>query len=495
MSWISQFSTSIFAAGLSQISSLGESAMAARIGGALYLLGVVTILVRPRYGLYLILFCTLVGDAILLPWFPFVKGFSAHESLFFVHDAMIISPLELYIVLIGSSWLGWQAWRGQLCFYTGELFWPTVVFLAFLLFGLIFGIGTGGDLRIALWEVRFISYLPALLILTSNLIEKPAHAKNLIWIVMAALLVKGIYGSLYYLLILRGDLSGIESISQHGAAMHLNTLFVFGLALWIYKASAVKRVFLPLTIALVALGYIAMQRRAAFITLAIAVFLTVAFLYKARRRLFWRVAPLLATLSLGYVAVFWNSQSLLGLPAQAIRSVIAAEQASDGDYRSNHYRVLENRNIDFTIHQHPLAGVGFGQKFHIVAPMPDISWFEWWEYITHNSIMWIWMKTGISGFFSVLFLFGLAVVTGVRALGGQPGNEFSAAVLMATLSIVMHFIYACVDMSWEPQGIVYVATLMGLVNVAERIGSKRVMQPSASWQWKLWPQPLFVHLH
>jgi O-antigen ligase len=175
--------------------------------------------------------------------------------------------------------------------------------------------------------------------------------------------------------------------------------------------------------------------------------------------------------------------------------VIAAEQASDGDYRSNHYRVLENRNIDFTIHQHPLAGVGFGQKFHIVAPMPDISWFEWWEYITHNSIMWIWMKTGISGFFSVLFLFGLAVVTGVRALGGQPGNEFSAAVLMATLSIVMHFIYACVDMSWEPQGIVYVATLMGLVNVAERIGSKRVMQPSASWQWKLWPQPLFVHLH
>jgi O-antigen ligase len=175
--------------------------------------------------------------------------------------------------------------------------------------------------------------------------------------------------------------------------------------------------------------------------------------------------------------------------------VIAAEQASDEDQRSNDYRVLENRNIDFTIHQHPFTGVGFGQKFYIVASMPDISWFEWWEYITHNSIMWIWMKTGVGGFFSVLFLFGLAVVAGVRALGGQPGDEFSAVVLMATLSIVMHFIYACVDLSWEPQGIVYVATLMGLVNRAERIGSQLLTQASVSWHWKLRPQPLFVHLH
>jgi hypothetical protein len=449
-----------------------ESTLAARIGGGLYLLGAVAILARPRYGLYLILFCSLIGDAVLLPWYPFVKGFSARESLFFVHDALIISPLELYILLIGGSWFARQMWQNQLRFYTGQLFWPALVFLAFILFGLAYGIGTGGDLRIALWEARAIFYLAALLVLTSNLIEKPTHVSHVMWMAMAALLVKGIYSSLYYLSVLKGDLRGIEGISEHAAAIHLNTLFVLSLVVWIYRTSRMKRVLLPLMIPFVILGYIAMQRRAAFVTVAIAFVLVAALLYKTHRRVFRLLAPTFAVLGVCYVAVFWNSQSLPAVPAQAIKSVIAAEQPSEEEQSSNNYRVLENRNIIFTIHSHPLAGVGFGQKFYIIAPMDDISaLFEWWEYITHNSIMWMWMKAGIGGFCAMLFLIGMAVVAGVRALARLPGDDLSAAVLTATLYIVMHFIYACVDMSWDEQSMVYVGAMMGLVNSAERIGN------------------------
>src|SRR4029450_7213105 len=100
--------------------------------------------------------------------------------------------------------------------------------------------------------------------------------------------------------------------------------------------------------------------------------------------------------------------------------------------------------------------IGFGQRFARVVPMPDISrLFEWSEYITHNSILWMWMKTGLGGFVGTRVLLGLAVVVGVRALGRLPGAELSAVVLVATLYTVMHVVYACVDMSWDARSTVY----------------------------------------
>jgi hypothetical protein len=460
----------IISAGFSEVRRLGDSPLAARIGGLLYLVGAAAILVQPRYGLYLILLFTLLGDAALLPWYPFVKGFSGRESLFFLHDAIIVSPLELYVLLIAISWLFREARHGRVRLFTGDLFRPALAFMAFLLFGLVYGIGTGGDLRIALWEARAIFYLIALLVLTSNLTETAAQANRVIWMAMAALFIKGTIGSLYYLLVLKGDLTGVERISEHAAAMHLNTLFVLGLAAWIYKTSVTKRAVLPLMIPFVMLGYIAMQRRAAFVTLAVAFVLAVAVLYRERRRAFWLAVPGLAVLSAVYLAVFWNSQSVLAVPSQAIKSVIAADQASSEDRSSTDYRVIENRNVRFTVQQHPLTGVGFGRKFYMIEPLPDISArFDWWEYITHDSVMWIWMKTGVGGFFSLLFLMGLAVMRGAQALQRRPGDDFSAVLLTATLYIVMHFIYACADMSWDAQSAVYVGAMMGLVNRAGRI--------------------------
>lgn len=465
-----RLTTSTIADTFATMRRLGESGVAARLGGALYLLGAAAILVQPRYGLYLILFWALIGDARLLPWYPFVKGFSSRESLFFVHDAFIVSPLELYIVLTALSWLVRRRRHGTPRLYAGQLFWPALVFAGFLACGLAYGIGTGGDLRIALWEARAVFYLVPLMLLTSSLVDTPAQVTRLLSVVLAAVLIKGVVGSLYYLLVLRGDLSGVESIADHGAAMHLNTIFVASLAVWMYASSLTRRILIPAMIPFVLLGYIAMQRRAAFITLAIALVLAVALLYSKRRRVFWRIAPAGVLVSAVYLATCWNSHSTLAVPAQAIKSVCAAHLATGRDQSSNNYRVLEDQDISFTIHQHPIMGIGFGRKFSMVVALPDLSrFFEWWEYITHNSILWIWMKAGIGGFFSMLCLIGLAVVSGSRALDRLPRDDLKPVLLTATLYIVMHFIYACVDMSWDAASAVYVGALMGVVNRAEGI--------------------------
>ena len=48
-----------------------------------------------------------------------------------------------------------------------------------------------------------------------------------------------------------------------------------------------------------------------------------------------------------------------------------------------------------TIKAKPITGLGFGQRFYRPFPLPDISFFPFYEYMPHNSVLWIWIKTGV----------------------------------------------------------------------------------------------------
>jgi hypothetical protein len=442
------------------------------IAWLIFMIGAVAIIIEPRYGVYLILFWGLMGDAALTPWFPFVKNMSSRESLLFLNDALIISPMETYMGLALLSWLGRFLAKRQLAFYTGPLFWPVMAFIAFITFGFLYGILTGGDFRIALWEGRAIFYLPIMLVLLSNLITQEKHAKNLIWFIVVALFLESLSGLYFIFVELEGDIHSVQAISEHSAAIHMNTFFLFALAVWVYKGSTVKRVLLPLMLPVIAIVYIAAQRRSAFLSLAVALAFMFIILYKENFRLFWLIVPPIGVMAILYLGVFWNSSGAIGLPAQAVKAIVAPAQASAADRSSDLYRLIENANINFTIHARPLTGVGFGNKFFMIIPLPDISFFEFWEYITHNSIMWIWMKSGIGGFVTMIFMVGMAIMTGVRVLWNLPADDMSAIVLVSVLYIVMHFLYAYVDMSWDPQSMMYVGAAMGIINSFARLESQ-----------------------
>jgi len=436
--------------------------------GAVVAIGLIAaIAYQPRYGIYLILFASLVGDSLLLPTYPFVKNFSSAESLLYIHSSLIFSPLELILVLVLVLWLGKAIMQRRLKFVTGVLFGPALLFTLALIFGVGYGLATGGDLNIALWEVRPLFYLPFMLIFVSNLLEKTEHFSHMIWVSMVALGIEGLVGSYYYFFVLKMDLSMVERITEHSAAIHMNTLFVLVLAAWLYQAAPAKRFLLPLLIPPVLLTYLATQRRAAFVSLGVALVLLAFILYKENRRLFWRLVPMAAVVGVLYLGVFWNSHNALALPAQALRSIVAPDQGSS-DALSNLYREIENDNVSFTIESAPLTGVGFGNKFYIIRAMPDISFFIWWEYIVHNSIFWIWMKTGIFGFLAMLFLIGTSIMTGARALHAIKQRDLKAITLTATLYVVMHFLYAYVDMSWDTQSMIYMGAMLGVINAMDR---------------------------
>ncbi|MEZ4714208.1 MAG: O-antigen ligase family protein [Caldilineaceae bacterium] len=453
------------------------------IGGIVGVAMVLAVLWRPRLGLYICAFFALLGDAVLIPWYPFVKNLSSAESILYMGSAMIFSPLEIFLALTALGWVGRGIIVRKFEFHTGVLFGPIVLFTVSIGLGLLYGLGTGGDLTIALWESRPIFYICLVMILTSNLIETRAHLNQLVWIIMAALFVEGLIGSDYFFNVLGGSLVGVEAITEHSAAIHMNTLFVFILTVWLFQASLPKRVLLPLMTLPVIITYLATQRRAAYLTLFIAIAFIVLALYKENRKLFWFIMPTIFVVMMGYIAVFWNSGSAIAMPVQAIRSVVAPSEGSADDL-SNIYRILENANVSFTIHAAPLTGVGFGKKFFINVPMPDISFFVWWEYIVHNSIMWIWMKAGVLGFLSMLLLIGQSIMVGSKSTWRMPDPDTKAIALTATLYIIMHFTYAYVDMSWDAQSMLYLGLVIGMLNSLERIAAKPIPVESKRWPWQ-----------
>jgi hypothetical protein len=452
------------------------------LGGMLFLGTLIVIGYQPRWGLYFVLFFALMGDAVLMVEYPFVKNLSSVESLLYVHDSLIFSPLELYLMITLFAWIGKGLFTRQLRLRTGVMLWPVLLFTTLLIVGLVWGIGTGGNVNVALWESRSIFYLPIIMILTINLIDNRRQVSTLIWVIMSAVFVKGIIGVIIFFTRHHGSLAGVEAITEHAAAIHMNALYVLVFASWLFQASLAKRVLLPLMVPLVTITYIATQRRAAFASLGMVMVMMTMILYRTNRRLFWTLVPTVSVFALLYLAAFWNSGSALAFGAKAVKSIIAPD-AGSADESSNLYRVLENINIAYTIKQAPLLGVGFGQKFHITVAMPDISFFVWWEYIVHNSVFWIWLKSGLLGFLTIMTLMGFSLMRGGRMVWRIQDNDLQAIAFTITAYLFMHYMYAYVDMSWDAQSMLFVGTALGLIDCLERIDTQNRWMPSvAKWR-------------
>jgi hypothetical protein len=454
------------------------------IAWAVLLVAIAATIYQPRYGVYLIAGLTLMGDAALTPWFPFTKNFSSWESLLYLHDAVIFSPLELFLALtLCSLALRWISQR-RLSIHTGVLFWPAIIFGLFIAFGLIYGLSRGGNLVIALWASRHIFALPLMLVLVTNLITTRAHVHVLIWWIVWAIFLDALGGAIYVAVVLNFDWSSVQRIAEHSFSIHIDSLFILFLGAWVYKASAAKRITLTLMLPVLMISFVANQRRASYVAFVVALIIWGVLLFWQNRKLFWVVVPTFAVLGAIYLALYWNSGGgLIGGPARVIRNAIAPVEGGE-EASSNLYRLIENINTMFTIRSAPLTGIGFGNKFYIIAPMADISFFTWWEYITHNSILWIWMQAGIGGFFSLIFLIAMTLSTGARTVLRMPGGDLTAISLMALTYVAMHFVFAYVDTSWEPQSMILVGTMMGLINSLERIVAAPIATDPPRWPWQ-----------
>jgi O-antigen ligase len=419
--------------------------------------------VHPLVALHLTVFFVLVGDSVTATWYPMSKNFSSRESILFVTDRLTFSPLDLTLGFAMACLLLRRA-ANQSPLVKSPLLRPLLVFTGFVVLGFVYGIARGGSSRVAVFEVRPLLYLPIVYVLASNLCRTAQQYRRLLWTAMGAVLCNSLLSLYFYDGLNHSAKSRLESLGEHGAGVGMNTLFVLLIGTCLLRGSSTRSRCVLILMALpVGWVYFLSNRRAAVIGLLAGLALFSVILFWRQPRTFWRAVPAVTVLVVAYVAAFWNSKSSAAFPAQAIKTVISPKSVSARDASSDLYRQIENNNLNFTIRQRKLMGVGFGNPFYQPFPLPDLgSGFEFRNFIPHNSILWIWLQTGFSGFVAMMYMLGRALMVGASKIRRLTDAQDVVVVSTAALFIAMYSVFTYVDISWDARNMVLLGVALAL---------------------------------
>jgi O-antigen ligase len=249
----------------------------------------------------------------------------------------------------------------------------------------------------------------------------------------------------------------LESLAEHSATLQMNVVFLFGLGLLAFGGPRWQRRLLAVLAVPVVWAFMLSQRRAAMVALFAGAAILLLTLYHRRRATFFAILPIIVVLTVGFLGATWNASGALGLPASSVKTVFFSDQLSAADQQSNLYRDLEAINVWYTIRANPMLGQGFGQPFIVVAPMPSITFFVFWQYLPHNSILWLWIKMGFFGFVSFMYTVGRSVYAGARATRRVIEANAVVLTMVSVAYVVMFCIFAYVDIAVTTRPMVFLA--------------------------------------
>lgn len=381
-----------------------------------------------------------------------------------------VMPLESMMLALAGVWLV-KRWRGDIPKIPifgafSKLTWALV---AAIVWGYLWGIvlRPGGDPIIGLWEARALAHLLLVTFLAGQLIRTEAGWRSLfqaMLLMVGLVALKVLFRSAVYI----GSIEGInESSFDHNNVLMFNFYFIFGLAYLFFKPKirwgkgwwAIYFSLLPFVI----LADLLVQRRSGFGSLALALAVLLTLGTRLRPQMMLAVGILSVLLVGGYFAAFWNTTNpLLTQPIRAVRSIIEPDVR---DYLSNQYREIEAFNLGETINSSPILGIGYGQEFLFVKPMPNISGWPFWKYTPHNEIIWLWLKIGLGGFIIFWLVMLCAFLRGTRLFWNTKISESLQPLFLTCIAAnVMQIFFAWLDQGYsELRSMVWLAPMLSLV--------------------------------
>ncbi len=433
---------------------------------------VAAVAIKPRNGLYLMLALVLLfdggrDDPVTLPGY---YVFWSLQTTLHLNGAIVI-PYELLVLLTLAAWLAHSAMRGELRFQGGALAAPMLAFTLAIGFGVVRGLIGGGNPNYSFWESRFLVTLPITYVLATNLVRTRAHVRTLlavIFVCVGASAADGVWRK--FALINTGLLGTVqETWYAHDALVVWGLLVMLVLAQLAFGGPRWQR-FVGPALALVALmAMLVSERRAGLIAVMIAFALYALSLLTVKRRSFYLIAVPVVVVGAIYLPLFWNNGSSLGQGARAVRSLYEPDER---DAASNAWRGLEAINVRATIASDPILGIGFGRPFLQIVTVPDISFFEFWNYEAHHNILWIWMKTGVIGFTSFFFLILAAIARSIWLAKTQAYPELRTFAIVAMSAIVMGVVFCYVDIGFSADRIPMLLGLaIGTVSGLDRLSA------------------------
>jgi hypothetical protein len=329
---------------------------------------------------------------------------------------------------------------------------------------------SGGNFNIALWESRFFVYIVICYIVAANTVRTRRQVLLLLTLTMLSITLFSAEGAWRRVALIDTGKLGVvpEFAYSHDDVIFLGSGLLLVLAQWVFGAPLWHRLFgLFVLVPITGFTLLATERRAGYIAIIIAfVAYAVVFMKTHRKAFFTFVVPVfIATLI--YLPIFWNNTSMLGQPARAVRSLT---QPDPRDAASNLYRDLELINVRATIHANGLLGVGFGQQFYFIVPLPDLSWWPFWHYEPHHNILWVWLKMGAIGFIIFFTLMGSGIARAAHAVRTLRQPERRVFALLTLSAIVTTLVFCYVDLGLVSGRVtVFLGTTLGTLSVLDQI--------------------------
>ena len=308
-----------------------------------------------------------------------------------------------------------------------------------------------------------------------NLVTERRHLNGVLWLSVLCIGFKGILYTFRRFVTLAGQPIPDQGVGSHEEAFFFDCFIVLLMVLSLCgthkKLRAVMWILLPVVIS----GEVACNRRAATAAFIVVIPMLILAAYRAlpdRRRIVGAVGIFLAISFPIYYQAFKNSPSMYAEPARAVKSQFEPDER---DASSNAYRDAEATDLYATIKSSPIIGYGYGKPMFHVAQIADISQqYEWWDILTHNQILWVWMRVGTIGFFTFWMMICAILVYGASVIQLEGADAFVKTVGIFTMLITgMLLIFGLLDLQLSNfRDMLFVGMWLGL------LGSVSEMAPT-----------------
>lgn len=309
--------------------------------------------------------------------------------------------------------------------------------------GIVSGFAEGNSFPTMLTQTRALATLPIWTSIGFTILNSPSRCWSFIALIGSLSVLKSLQGVLHYIFSLNRSMGRQEYLIEHISSHFMTTSGIAIIAaIIIFKTDRVKLYLLALmSLPILGLAFLLNDRRSALVGLALAVLIGVLALPKKTLRRIWPYGLLGAMASFLYVVTFWNAQGLAGFPARTFRSFFDPNETSGG------YRKVEDANLLLSVASDPLFGIGFGRRFSVIYPMPNIAnFYEEYDLVPHNNLLFLWAFAGPFGLacFGAFIVF--IVASGIRLARTSSDPKIIGIACIACAAVIKSIAYVYADL-------------------------------------------------
>jgi hypothetical protein len=386
----------------------------------------------------------------LLTNIPFFWNVNTIVQVYLHKDfkAIPLNPLELLLIIAaicaGLRSVAAKDSRPR----AGILFRPIFIYSCFVGMGWVNGMLTGGDFKISLMEVRPQFYFLIAYLMVVNIVRERKQLDTLLWTMVICIAVKGALYTFRRYILLAGQPLPDQGVGTHDEAFFFDAFIGLLMVLSLFREHKRLRCMMWALLPFVVAGNLATNRRAG--TAALLIVTPILFMAAdlALPHLRKRIRVIGLILIVGFTVYYYSFKNSTSMYAQPARAIASEFEPSARDASSNDYRDAENADLMATIKLAPIQGYGYGKRMLHVAPMADISnVYEYWDIMTHNSVLWVWMRVGTIGFVFFWIMVCAVITTACRTVRDKNNDSYAKAMgAFALLLISMLLVFGLLDL-------------------------------------------------